>query len=89
MEIHQCYNDLTKKEKAMTEQTSSHGRYRDQIPTEAREHLKAAREEFRKGVETLFPEGFIKHRRAARREMLMAVRSIIDAALEKTEEKKK
>jgi hypothetical protein len=40
-------------------------------------------------VETLLPPGFIEHRRAARREMLKAARSLIDAALEKMEEREK
>jgi len=44
-------------------------------------------EEMRKSFEALFPPGFIEHRRAARREMLKAVRSVVDAALEKMEEK--
>ena len=52
-------------------------------------HCKAAREEMRKGIEALLPEGFVKHRHTARREMLMAWRSMIDAALEKKEEKSK
>ncbi len=71
----------------MTEQTSSHKSYKDHIPEEAREHMKAAREEMRKGIEALLPEGFIKHRRQARKEMLMAMRSMLDAAIKKTEEK--
>jgi len=72
----------------MTEKTSSKS-FKDHIPQDAREHMKAAREEMRKGIEALFPEGFTNHRRAARKEMLMAWRSMIDAALEKTEEKSK
>jgi hypothetical protein len=39
----------------------------------------------RKSVETLFPPGFLEHRRAARREMLLAARSLLDAALRRTE----
>jgi hypothetical protein len=33
------------------------------------------------------PEGFLEHRRAARKEMMLAVRSLLDAAIEKMEEK--
>ena len=73
----------------MADKSSSHKSFKDGIPPDAREHLKAAREEMRKGIETLLPEGFVKHRHTARREMLMAWRSMIDAALEKTEEKNK
>ena len=71
----------------MAEKTSSHKSFGEHIPQEAREHMKAARDEMRRGIETLFPEGFIKHRKAAHREMLMAWRSMIDAALERMEEK--
>jgi hypothetical protein len=70
----------------MTEKTSSYKSFRDHIPQEAREHMYAAREEMRRSIEILFPEGFIKHRRAARKEVLMAWRSMIDAALERMEE---
>jgi hypothetical protein len=58
------------------------------IPEEAREHLKTARDEMRKSVETLFPPGFLEHRRAARKEMLLAARSLIDHALKTMDEKK-
>ena len=73
----------------MTDQNSSYKPFKDLIPPDARDHLKAAREEMRKGIEALLPEGFVKHRHIARREMLMAWRSMIDAALEKKEEKSK
>lgn len=55
------------------------------IPDEARDHARSAFGELRKGVESLFPEGVVDHGRAARREMLLAVRSIVDAALEREE----
>ena len=58
------------------------------IPEETREHLKTARDEMRKSVETLFPPGFLEHRRAARKEMLLAARSLIDHALKTMDEKK-
>jgi len=60
---------------------------KDKLPPEALEHMRTAREEMRKGMETILPPGFLEHRRAARKEMLKAFRSLIDAALEKTEEK--
>ena len=62
---------------------------KDKLPAEALEHMKAAREEMRKSLETILPPGFLQHRRAARTEMLKAFRSMIDAAIEKTEEKGK
>lgn len=50
---------------------------------EARQHARAARDEFSKAVEGLFPPRFAEHRRAAQREWLMAVRSMVNAALER------
>ena len=54
---------------------------------EAREHVKAARMSLRRGVEDLIPKEFLQHRRAARREMLLAMRSLLDAFIERTERK--
>ena len=51
------------------------------IPEETRQHFHAAREEFRKSREGMIPHGFVEHRRKARREMLLAWRSMIDARL--------
>lgn len=56
------------------------------IPEEARQHLHAAGKEFRRSVEALLPEGFITHQKQARKEVLLAWRSLIDAALERFEE---
>jgi hypothetical protein len=56
-------------------------------PEETRHHLKSARSEIRESYKALFPPEFIEHRRAARREMLMAARSLIDHALARMEEK--
>jgi len=54
---------------------------------EARDHARAARASMRKSFEELIPHGFIEHRRAARREMLLAMRSLLDAAIERMEKK--
>jgi hypothetical protein len=43
--------------------------------------------EARKSIQELIPPGFIEHRRAARKEMLLAMRSLLDAAIERTEKK--
>jgi len=71
----------------MAEKTAKQKKYESHIPEEAREHFRAAREEMREGVKTLFPEGFFEHRKSAKREVLLAWRSILDAALERMEEK--
>lgn len=45
--------------------------------------------EFQASVRALLPEEFWEHRRAAQREALLAVRSLIDAALERLEEEER
>lgn len=71
----------------MSEKTSHEKKYTSRIPEEARQHFRAAREEMRKSIETLLPEGFFEHRRGARREVLMAWRSVLDAAIQRMDEK--
>ncbi|MEK7311917.1 MAG: hypothetical protein AAB382_08085 [Chloroflexota bacterium] len=71
----------------MAEEKAEHKRIRDFVPEEAREHLKTAREEMRRSYEALLPPGFLEHRRAARKEFLLAARSLIDAALKRMDEK--
>ena len=71
----------------MPEKTSRQKKYENHIPEDAREHFRAARKEMREGMKTLFPEGFLDHRKGAHREMLMAWRSILDSALERMDEK--
>jgi hypothetical protein len=56
------------------------------LPDETREHLRSAREEFRRSIEELLPPEFLEHRRRARKEMLLAARSLIDHALGRMEE---
>lgn len=71
----------------MDENSTHRKKYEEHVPEEARQHFRAAREEMRKGLETLFPEGFLEHRRNARREMLKAWRSMLDAAIQRMDEK--
>lgn len=72
----------------MHEKKSYRHHFEDEIPEEVKEHFRAARKELRESMKEFLPPGFIEHRRKARREMLLAWRSLIDAALEKMEEKK-
>ena len=60
---------------------------RAHIPEEAREHYKKAREEMRESIRSLFPKEFIERRRAARKEMLMATKKMVEHAIERLEEK--
>ncbi len=55
------------------------------LPDETVAHLQAARAAARKSVEALLPPGFVEHRREARRQLLLAARSLLDAALKRTE----
>ena len=57
------------------------------VTDEARQHMRAARDEMRQSVESLFPPGFIEHRRAARKEMLKAARTFLDSAIERLEQR--
>ena len=70
----------------MPEKTSKR-KLSDRIPEEAREHVKAAREEMRESIQGFLPPEFIEHRRKARKEMLLALRSVVDAALERMDKK--
>jgi hypothetical protein len=63
--------------------------FEGKISEETRQHLKTAREEFHKSMEGILPPEFLEHRRKARREMLLAWRSMIDASLERMDVTKK
>ena len=67
--------------------STRHDPFRREVPEDVRRHLHAARDEMRKGMETFLPPEFFTHRDAARREMLMAWRSAIDAHLERMDDK--
>jgi uncharacterized membrane protein len=53
---------------------------------EARQHLRQAREEMRASLRMLVPPEYVQHRRAARREALLAMRSLLDHALKRLDE---
>ncbi len=71
----------------MDENTSRRRPFEDKIPEEVRQHARAAREELRESVKAFLPPEFFEHRKKARKEMLLAWRSMIDAALERMDEK--
>jgi ribosomal protein S19E (S16A) len=54
---------------------------------EAREHFKAARSAMHKSMEALIPAGYMENHRAARREMLLGFRKLLDAAIEHIDKK--
>ena len=53
--------------------------------SEARDHFRTARKEMRKSFEALIPAGFLERRRAARKEFLLGLRKVVDAAIERAE----
>jgi hypothetical protein len=57
--------------------------HRERIPEEVREHMRSARAEIKESYKSLFPPEFLEHRRAARKEALLAVRALIDSALDR------
>ncbi len=71
----------------MVENSEQTGKFKREIPEEARAHFRKARDEMRSAIEGLLPEGFLEHRNTARREMLMAWRSLLDAAIKRMDEK--
>ena len=71
----------------MAEDTTRRRSFEDKIPEEVRQHARAAREELRESVKAFLPPEFFEHRKKARKEMLLAWRSMINAALERIDEK--
>lgn len=59
------------------------------VSEETRAHFRAARSEFHKSMEGMLPPEFLEHHHKARKEMLLAWRSMIDASLERMEKEKK
>jgi hypothetical protein len=70
----------------MTEKTHRTAEMSPRIK-EAREHAKAARASLKRSFEELIPHGFLEHRREARKEMLLAMRSLLDAAIERMDKR--
>ena len=73
----------------MAEKTTDEKMHGHPIPPEAREHFRAARQEMRKGLESVLPPGLKDHHRKVHREMLLGWRSMIDAALQRMDEREK
>jgi hypothetical protein len=69
----------------MAEKTNRRQPFEGKIPDEVRQHVRAAREEFRESMRAFLPPEFFEHRKKARKEMLLAWRSMIDSALERME----
>ncbi len=52
---------------------------------EAREHMRAARDNMEKVAESFLPEGMREYHRATKKEILLGLRSLLDAAIDHTE----
>jgi hypothetical protein len=48
---------------------------------EAHQHLHEARKALRKSAEVWLPDGYLENKRKARKEVLLAMRSVVEAAL--------
>jgi hypothetical protein len=70
----------------MHENKSHRSRFEEEMPEEVREHFREARKELRESMKEFLPPGFIEHRKKARKEMLLAWRSLIDSALERMDQ---
>jgi hypothetical protein len=70
-------------------ETTSKEREKNPKIKEAREHFHTARKSMRRSYEFMLPEGFVENRRAARKEFLLGLRSMLDYAIEKVENKSK
>jgi len=53
------------------------------VSQEAKDHFGTAKEEFKKGLDAMFPPEVKEHHQAAQKEVLNGLKSLIDAALEK------
>ena len=71
----------------MDEKTTRRKPFEREVPEQVRQHVRAAREEMRESIKAFLPPGFVEHRKKARKEMLLAWRSMIDAALEHIDKK--
>ena len=60
-------------------------RPRDPNIEEARLHMRAAKRAMRQTVEAWLPTGVVENQRKARKEFLMAMRSVINAAIDRME----
>jgi hypothetical protein len=56
---------------------------------EAREHMRAAHKAMRATIKAWLPEGFVAQRQTARKEFLLAMRNLVDAAIDHIDEKAK
>lgn len=71
----------------MAEVEEKKRRHGPKLPKDVVEHARAASREQRQAFKALIPDSFWAHQKTAKREALLAMRSLIDAALAQLEEK--
>ncbi len=62
-------------------------RRKPKLPEQVVEHARAASREQREALKALIPDSFWGHQKADKKETLLALRGLIDAALEELEKK--
>jgi hypothetical protein len=78
---------ISLKEIIMPEKRTRPEREMDPKVEEAREHLKSARENMAKVAEAWIPVEVRENQRTARKEFLLGLRSLLDAAIDHTEKR--
>ena len=66
-------------------ETTEKQREKDPRIVEAHEHVRSAKKAMRKSFESLLPAGYVENRRLARKEFLMAMRNLVDVAIDRVE----
>ncbi len=59
----------------------------DDARESARQHMRNARAEMRESFNAFFPPEFVQHQQQARREMLLAWRSMLDRAIRRIDDR--
>ena len=67
----------------MSEETKEHAK--NPNVEEARQHFKEAHKAMHKTLEAWLPAGYLENRRKIRKEMLLGLRKLLDAAIEHSE----
>ena len=66
-------------------ETKKHDSWQDPQIHEAHEHFKAARTAAKKTVEAWLPPNYLENRNLIRKEILLGIRSLVDAAIAHSE----
>jgi hypothetical protein len=70
----------------MSEEIKNEQAADEQVSQQAKDHFGKAKDEFKKGLDAMFPPEVKEHRQAAQKEVLLGLKSLIESALEKFED---